>query len=317
MAFAGKKILRLIVVLLAVSAMTFLMVGLLPGDVAHIIAGMDSTPADIQAIRKQLGLDQNIIARYLAWLGRTLQGDLGRSHLTGQPVLQAIVERLPVTVELVVISQIIALALALPAGIYSAYRSGTWMDRCINGLGFAFLSIPGFVMALLLIFVFALRLKWLPATGFVPLSHGMWPNLQAVLLPGLSIALVEWVPLTRVLRSDMIATLQEDFITVAKAKGMPTGRILFRDALKPSSLTLVTVFGLQIGHWIGATVIVETIYAIPGIGRLLVDAIFSRDFLMVQGCVLMLTAAYVVINTLVDIGYGFLDPRIRREGRYA
>jgi len=316
MAFAGKKILRLIVALLAVSAMTFGLVSLLPGDVAHVIGGMDSTPADIQAIRKELGLDRNIAVRYLAWLESILQGNLGRSHLTGEPVLQAIAERLPVTLELVVIAQVIALALALPAGIYSAHRSDTWKDRCLNGFGFAFLSTPSFVMALLLIFVFALRLRWLPATGFIPFSQGVWPNLQSVLLPSLSIALVEWVPLARVLRSDMIATLREDFITVARAKGMPTHRILLRDALKPSSLSLVTVIGLQIGHWIGAAVIVETIFAVPGIGRLLVDAIFSRDLLVVQGCVLTLTAAYVVINTLVDIGYGFLDPRIRREDRH-
>jgi peptide/nickel transport system permease protein len=189
------------------------------------------------------------------------------------------------------------------------------MDRCISGFGFATLSIPSFVMALLLIFVFALRLKWFPATGYIPLSEGVWQNLRTFFLPSLSIALIEWVPLMRVLRTDMIATLQEDFIMVARAKGMPTWRILFRDALKPSSLTLITILGLQIGHWIGAAVIIEMIYAMPGIGRLLVNAVFSRDFLMVQGCVLIITFAYVVINALVDFLYAVLDPRIRREVR--
>lgn len=316
MAFAVKKIIRLIVVLLAVSALTFLMVDLLPGDVAYSIGGLDATPADIQAIRESLGLDGNLAARYFAWLVNVVQGNLGKSQLTGEPVLQAIAARLPVTIELIAVSQIIALALALPAGIYSAYRNHTVVDRFITGLGFAFLSMPGFVMALLLIFVFALQLQWLPATGYVPLSDGIWRNLQAFLLPGLSIALIEWVPLMRVLRTDMAATLQEDFILVARAKGVSIGRILFRDALKPSSLTLITILGLQVGHWIGAAVIIEMIFAMPGIGRLLVDAIFSRDFLVVQGCVLLITAAYVVINAVVDIGYAMLDPRIRLEGRH-
>jgi peptide/nickel transport system permease protein len=316
MAFAVEKIIRLIIVLLAVSALTFLMVNLLPGDVAFMIGGMDATPAEIQAVRETFDLQGNLLVRYFHWLGNLMQGNLGKSHLTGEPVLQTIIARLPVTFELIAVSQIIALTLALPAGIYCAYRNRTPVDRLITGLGFAFMSVPGFVMALLLIFFFSLHLQWLPATGYIPVSEDIWKNLQGFFLPGLSIALVEWVPLMRVLRTDMIATLQEDFIRVARAKGMPTWRILFRDALKPSSLTLITIIGLQVGHWIGAAVIIEMIYAIPGIGRLLVDAIFSRDFLVVQGCVLLITAAYVIINVLVDIGYTFLDPRLRLEGRH-
>jgi peptide/nickel transport system permease protein len=313
MVLAGKKLIHLLFVLFAVSAITFLMVNLLPGDVSYVIGGEDATPEDIQAIREAFGLDGNIIVRYFDWLGEILQGNLGESYLTGEPVLTAIADRLPITIELIIISQFIALALALPAGIYSAYRHSTFIDRFISGCGFTTLSIPSFVMALMLIFVFALQLKWLPATGYIPLSEGVWQNLQTFLLPSLSIALIEWVPLMRILRTDMITTLQEDFIMVARAKGMPTWRILFRDALKPSSLTLITILGLQIGHWIGAAVIIEMIYAMPGIGRLLVDAVFSRDFLMVQGCVLIITAAYVAINVLVDFLYTLLDPRIRRE----
>jgi peptide/nickel transport system permease protein len=313
MVLVGKKIIRLLFVLFAVSAITFMMVNLLPGDVSYIIGGEDATPEDIQAIRETFGLDRNIIVRYFDWLGKILQGDLGESYLTREPVLTAIANRLPITIELIIISQFIALALALPAGIYSAYRNNTFIDRFISGCGFTTLSIPSFVMGLLLIFVFALQLKWLPATGYIPLSEGVWQNLQTFLLPSLSIALIEWVPLMRVLRTDMIITLQENFIMVARAKGMPTWRILFRDALKPSSLTLITILGLQIGHWISAAVIIEMIYAMPGIGRLLVNAVFSRDFLMVQGCVLIITAAYVAINVMVDLLYTILDPRIRRE----
>jgi peptide/nickel transport system permease protein len=310
---AGKKVVRLLVVLLAVSAITFLMVNILPGDVAYVIGGEDSSPAEIEAIRNAFRLDRPVIVRYGLWLKQLLRGELGHSFLTGESVLGAIAARLPVTLELILISQLIALALALPTGIYSAYRNHSGLDRCITGVGFASLSIPSFVMGLVLIFVFALRLNWLPATGYTPLSEGIWANLKSFVLPSLSIALIEWVPLMRVLRTDMIATLNEDFIMVARAKGVPMGRILFRDALKPSSLTLITILGLQIGHWIGAAVIIEMIYAMPGIGRLLVNAVFSRDFFMVQGCVLVITVAYVVINAIVDGLYAVLDPRIRRE----
>ena len=316
MIFAGKKIIRLLLILLAVSAITFLMVNLLPGDVAYVIGGEDASPEDIQAIREAFGLDKNIILRYVEWLVNIARGDFGKSYLTREPVLATIAARLPITLELILLSQLIALALAIPAGIYSAYRNRTPVDRCLSGFGFASLSIPSFVMALILIFIFAIQLKWFPATGYTPLSEGIWRNLQSFLLPSLSIALIEWVPLMRVLRTDMIATLQEDFILVARAKGMPTWRILLRDALKPSSLTLITIVGLQIGHWIGAAVIVEMIYALPGIGRLLVNAVFSRDFLIVQGCVVTITVAYVIINSLVDFLYAVLDPRIRREFRH-
>jgi peptide/nickel transport system permease protein len=176
------------------------------------------------------------------------------------------------------------------------------------------MSIPVFVMAVVLIYLFAVKLRWFPATGYVPLTDGLPGNLRSMLLPALSIALVEWVPLMRVLRSDMIATLQEDFILMARAKGLPTRTILFRHALRPSLFTLLTIFGIQIGHLIGGTVIVETIFALPGIGRLLVGAIFNRDFTVVQGCVLLITVAYVAVNFLVDLSYVVLDPRLRKEG---
>lgn len=317
MLWAARKILKLLFILIAVTAITFAMVNLLPGDVAYVIGGENATAEDIAALRENLGLDGNVMQRYVTWLGNLLRGDFGESFLTREPVLPTIAAHLPVTIELILISQLIALILALPAGIYSAYRNQTLVDRWISGFGFAFLSLPSFVMGLLLIFVFALRLQWLPATGYIPLSEGLGPNLKAFILPSLSIALIEWVPLMRVLRSDMIITLQEDFIRVARAKGMPTWRILFRDALKPSSLNLITVVGLQIGHWIGAAVIIEMIYAMPGVGRLLVDAVFSRDFFIVQGCVVVITVAYVIINGVVDGLYGLLDPRLRRENHHA
>ena len=314
MALVVQKMARLLVVVLAVSAITFMMLSALPGDVAYVVGGEEASAEDIQIIRRELGLDRPVAERYLRWLGRIAMGDLGHSYVNYAPVSEAILNRLPVTIELIVLAQIMALVLALPAGIVCAHTNRSRLDRGITATAFAALSTPSFVMAFLLIFCFALKLGWLPATGFAPLSEGLGTNLLSILLPAFSIALIEWVPLMRILRSDMIQTLKEDFILMARAKGMPTWRILLRDALKPSSLTLITILGLQIGHWIGAAVVVETIFALPGVGSLLVTGIFSRDYLLVQGCVLIITVAYVVINGLVDMLYTGLDPRIRREG---
>ena len=208
MKFLGKKFLRLIAVVLAVTALTFLMVNILPGDVAYEIAGPDAALEDVKAIQEELGLNKNIFLRYVNWLGCAVSGDLGKSFRTHRPVLQEILSRLPVTTELLILAQVLALALAIPAGIISGYKAQTGIDRSLSSTAFAMISIPIFVLALVLIFVFALKLKLLPATGYTPISHGLWPNLRGFILPASSIALVEWVPLMRVLRSDMISTLK-------------------------------------------------------------------------------------------------------------
>jgi peptide/nickel transport system permease protein len=317
MTIIGRKLLRFILVVLAVTAITFLMVNLLPGDVAYTIAGESATAEDIHAIQEELGLDRSLTMRYFAWLGRIAQGDLGESYLTREPVLEAILTRLPVTLELLVISQLIALLLALPAGMLSAYCSGSRLDRLISTGGFATVSLPGFVMALLAIYLFSVKLHWLPATGYTPFFESPWANLKSFVLPALSIALIEWVVLMRVLRSDMITTLQQNYILMAKAKGLPPWKILLQHAFKPSSFTLITVFGIQVGRLLGEAVIVETIFALPGMGRLLLNAIYARDYLMVQGCVLVITIGYVTINSVVDMLYAFLDPRIRAEATHA
>ncbi len=309
----GGKAPRLLAVLFAATALTFLMVNLLPGDVAYEIGGQEASLEDIEAIREELGLNKNIVLRYVLWLADVARGDFGESFRTHEPVLEAILSRLPVTIELMLFAQVIALMMAVPVGMLSAYKSRSIMDRLFGAGAFGMLSIPVFVMALLLIFIFALRLQWLPATGYTPLSEGIRDNVRSFILPGLSLALVEWVSLMRVLRSDMITTLQQDFILMARAKGLPTWSILIRHALRPSSLTLITILGMQIGGLIGGAVIVETIFALPGIGRLLVTSIFARDFLMVQGCILMVAVGYVIVNFCVDIAYSLLDPRIRME----
>jgi peptide/nickel transport system permease protein len=300
-------------VILAVTAITFLMVNLLPGDVSYVIGGEAATAEDIEDIREDLGLDRPLGIRYLIWLGRVMGGDLGESYLTREPVFSAILGRLPVTLELLVISQLLALFMALPAGIFSAFRSNGFTDRMITTFGFATISIPSFVMALVTIYIFSIQLRWLPATGYTPFWVNPWANLKSFVLPALSIALIEWVVLMRVLRSDMMTTLQQNYILMARAKGLPPWKILLGHALRPSSLTLVTVFGIQVGRLLGEAVIVETIFALPGIGRMLITAIYARDYLMVQGCVLFITIGYVTINTGVDMLYAILDPRIRKE----
>lgn len=317
MQILGKKACRFVLVILAVSAFTFLMINLLPGDVAYIVGGEEATLEDIEAIRNKLGLDRHIVVRYFIWLKNAVLGDLGTSYLTHEPVLGTIISRLPVTLELLLISQCMALILALPAGIVCAYRSNSVGDRLVNGVGFATLSIPSFVMSLLSIYLFSIHLRWLPATGYIPLSIDIGANLKSFVLPGLSIAMIEWVVLMRVLRSDMITTLGQNYILMAKAKGLPPWRVLLQHALRPSSFTLITVLGIQIGRHLGEAVIVETIFALPGIGRLMVDAIYARDYQMVQGCVLLITVGYVIVNSAVDLLYTMLDPRIRTEGGHA
>lgn len=312
MIFIGKRFLHLIAVVLAVTAITFLMVEYLPGDVAYTIAGQDATVEEVRAIQQELDLDRPILLRYATWLADLLSGDLGISHLTHEPVASAIVSRLPVTIELMLLAQGIALMLTIPCAILCAWRPQSPMDKSITALAFTTMSAPVFVTAIILIYLFAVKLQWLPATGYVPLNENIILNLRSFILPALSIALVEWVPLMRVLRSDMITTLQKDYILLARSKGLPVAHILFRHALRPSSFTLMTVFGLQVGHLIGGSVIVETIFALPGVGRLLIGAIFNQDIHLIQGCILLITVAYVGINFIVDILYTIIDPRIHQ-----
>ncbi len=226
-------------------------------------------------------------------------------------MLQAVTERLPISLELMVLAQIIALAIGVPLAIICAARSGGPFDRFMTGTAFGMLSVPTFLSAILLIYLFAVELRWLPATGYVPFGEDPAKNLRFMVLPALTLALAEWPGIMRVLRSDMIATLQEDYIALAKAKGLKASRILFVHALKPSSLTLVTITGINIGRLIGGAVIVETVFALPGIGRLLVGAITTRDLIILQGVVLLVGAGFVLINFIVDMLYAMLDPRIR------
>ena len=307
----GRRLLYLLPVMLAVSLLTFFVAALLPGDIASVLLGDQATPETLAALRREMGLDQPLLVRYFIWLGHVLQGDFGRSFRTGQTVLAAVAERLPVSFELLLFAQVIGLCVGVPLAIICAVRQGSWFDRAMTGGAFGMLSLPSFLSAILLIWLLAVQWELLPATGYTPFSEDPWDNVIGFILPALTLALGEWPVIMRVLRSDMIATLQEDYINMARAKGLKRRRILLVHALKPSSLTLVTVTGINIGRLIGGAVIVETIFALPGIGRLLVTAIYSRDLMMLQGVVLLVACGFVMINFLVDLLYAALDPRIR------
>lgn len=309
--FIARRLLAVLPVLLAVSLLTFLIASLLPGDLAMVILGDQATPENVAALRHDMGLDQPLWWRYLSWLGHVLQGDLGRSFRTGQTVLQAVSERIPVSLELMLMAEFVGLLIGVPIAIACAARAGGAFDRFMTGSAFAMLSMPSFLVAILLIYLFAVELHWLPATGYVPFTEEPLANLRFFVLPALTLALAEWPGIMRVLRSDMIATLQEDYIALAKAKGLKPSRILFVHALKPSSLTLVTVTGINIGRLLGGTLIVESIFALPGIGRLLVGAIYTRDLVILQGVVLLVACGFVLVNFIVDMLYAVLDPRIR------
>ena len=311
MPWLARQLVRLVVVLFCVTLLTYMIVNILPGDVAIVILGNLATPQDIAGLRADLGLDRPMLVRYFDWLGSALSGDLGRSYRNGEPVVQAILDRLPVSLQLMVMAQVIALGIAIPVALLSVRRPGGLFDRISASAAFGFLAMPNFMLGIVLIYLFSVSFDLLPATGFTPISEGLWDNLESMILPSLTLGLIEWTVLMRVLRSDLLTTLKEDFILLARAKGLPQWRVLLQHALRPSSFTLITILGLNIGGLIGGAVIVEQIFALPGVGRLLLGGIFNRDLILVQGTVAFIAVGFVVINFLVDMLYAVLDPRVR------
>lgn len=299
--------------LLAVSAVSFLLVALLPGDLAQTILADSATPERVAALRAELGLDQPLAVRYLGWLGNVVRGDLGHAIHSGEPTLDVILSRLPVTIELVLLTQAVALALAVPLGIVSAYRRGSALDNGVLAGCLALLSTPAFVLGLALVYLMALKLQWLPATGYTPLSEGVLANLESMALPVLSLALIEVPVYLRLLRSEMVGTLQQNFISLARGMGLPTWRILFENALRPSSLNLITVVGVNMGRLMGGAIVIETMFALPGVGQLLVESIYQQEYLMTQGIVLFVAIMFILINLLTDLAYALVDPRLLRD----
>jgi peptide/nickel transport system permease protein len=312
--FIATRLVRLVATLLAVSFLTFLLVNLLPGDAINALIPIEAQQDQeyVAQVRAEWGLDDPMLVRYGRWLGDAVRGDLGDSIVTSRAVSSEIAHRIPVTGELMIVTVVFSVLLAVPLGVMSAYREGSRLDQVISGGAQFALSVPGFVAGLLFIYVFAMKLGWFPATGWTRISNSISGNLMTVTLPALSLSVIEVAVYTRVVRSDLVTTLKEDYILSARSKGLKDGFILFRHALRPSSLTLITVVGLNIGLLLGGTVVVEFLFALPGLGKRLLDAIFQRDFMMVQGITVFVAMVYVVVNTLVDLVYLVVDPRIRK-----
>jgi peptide/nickel transport system permease protein len=305
------QVLTLVAIVFAATALTFAVTEILPGDAAVAILGDTATEAEIKSLRAELGLERPLVVRYLDWVGNAVQGDLGRSYRTREYISTMIGQRLPVTIELIILTQIIALGLAVPAGIIAAYRNRSGIDHALGAASIGLLSTPAFVIGIGLIYTLSVALGWFPASGYVRPSDGVLGNLHSMFLPALTLALAEFPVYMRLLRADMIATLQQDFILVARAKGLGVRDILVGHALRPSSLSLVTVIGINLGRLVGGAVIIETLFAIPGIGQMLVNAVYQHDHFAIQGVVLVVATGFVLINLAVDMAYALLDPRVR------
>jgi peptide/nickel transport system permease protein len=299
----GRRLVATVPLLLAVSVVVFSFVHALPGDPAVLFLGEEATPENLARFRAKLGFDRPLIVQYGDWLGRALRGDLGRSIRTNQPVTQAIVERLPVTLRLLAFSMVISLAIAVPLGIVSAVKRNSGVDLASTFFALFGFSTPNFWLGLILIYVFALLLRWLPASGF--------DGVRSLILPSITLGTALAALVTRQLRSGMLEVLRQDYVRTAQAKGLADRMVIGKHALKNALISVVTVIGLQIGALLGNTIITESLFALPGVGRLMIDSVFSRDFFVVQGVILFLAVGYVVANLVVDILYSYLDPRIR------
>jgi peptide/nickel transport system permease protein len=305
------RLVHLVLVLLLVTLGATALVDLLPGSPAATILGPTATPEAIAALEAETGYDRPLPQRYLSWLGNALTGDLGTSVQSGQPVLDQILARLPVTAELTVLALLMALAVAVPAAVLAANREGGAADRAVTGTASALLSVPVFVAGTLLIYAFAVVTGWFPVSGWEPLSEGLVDNLTFAFLPALALALGEAPGFYRLLRGDLTATLHEDFVLTATVRGLPRRYVLLRHALRPSSFSLLTVAAMTFGRLLAGSVVVESLFALPGLGNLALQSIPARDLPVIQGVVAFVAVVYVGINMLVDGVYALLDPRVR------
>ena len=308
--FVARRLLATVPLLFFVSLVVFSFVHILPGDPAVLFLGEEATPETLAKFRTRLGFDRPLVTQYVEWLGRALRGDLGRSLRTNQPVTEAILQRLPVTLELLGAALAVSLAIAIPAGIVSAVKRNSGVDLVSTVFALIGFSLPNFWLGLILIYVFALLLRWLPPSGFAPLP-ALADNARSLILPALTLGTALAALITRQLRSGMLEVLRQDYVRTAQAKGLGQGVVVAKHALKNALIAVVTVIGLQIGGLLGNTIITESLFALPGVGRLMIDAVFARDFFIVQGVILFLAVGYVVSNLVVDVLYSYLDPRIR------
>jgi peptide/nickel transport system permease protein len=309
--YAGRRVLSTIPVMAIVALFVFSLLYIAPGDPAAIIAGDQATPADIARIRESLGLERPFLVRFGEWSWHIVQGDLGTSIFTSLPVTALIKQRIEPTLSLMIVTLILSISIAVPLGVISAWKAGTWIDRAVMAFAVFGFSVPVFVVSYLLAYIFALELEWLPVQGYTPIANGFWPWLQNLILPAIALGTVYIALIARITRATMLEVLAQDYIKTAAAKGLGQRAILFVHALKNASVPIVTVIGLGIALLIGGAVVTESVFVIPGLGRLTVDAILRRDYPVIQGVVLLFSFCYVLVNLGIDLAYMLLDPRIR------
>lgn len=308
-----RRLGQLTIVLFVVTVFVALLFSLLPGDLAEVNIPFGSD-AQRERLREDLGLKESLPVQYGKWLGNFVEGDFGNFYRQGNvtPVLDRVKATAPVSLELMIFAQALSLLFAIPLGVFTAKRAGTFADKSINTTAYGLLALPNFVLALILAYIVGVKLKWLPPQGFVKLKDDPVEHFKSMALPAISLAIGQIAVYMRLLRTDLVATLQQDFILMAKSKGITERRVLWRHALRPSSLTLLTIAGLNVGTLIGGAIIIERIFGLDGMGRLLFEAINERQIVAVQSIVAIIAAGFVIVNFMVDILYAVLDPRIRR-----
>src|SRR5579875_64920 len=310
-AYIVRRVLATIPVMVIVALFVFSLLYIAPGDPAAIIAGDQATPADVARIRVSLGLDRPFLVRFGDWSWHILHGDLGTSIFTNLPVTHMIAQRIEPTLSLMVLTLVFSVLIAVPLGVVAAWKQGSLIDRLVMVFAVFGFSVPVFVMGYVLAYIFALQLDWLPVQGFTPIEDGFWPFLRNLILPALALGLIYIALIARITRATMLEVLSQDYVRTAKAKGVGQRQILFLHALKNAAVPIVTVIGIGVALLIGGTVVTESVFAIPGLGRLTVDAILRRDYPIIQGVVLLFSFMYVLVNLLVDLLYTVFDPRIR------
>ena len=310
-AHVARRSAMMVPTLLVVSIIVFALIRAIPGDPAEIMLNDLDSDAAIAAMRTELGLDRPIPVQYAIWLGNVLTGDLGTSIRTGQPVAEALFDRLGVTATITALAIGVAVVLAIPAGLIAAWKQDTLADATIIGVSILFLSLPSFWLGLMMIWLFAITLGWLPAIGFVSIADDFVGGLRYLIMPVATLALVEMAVVARMMRAQTLEVLRLDYVTHARAKGLPEALVLTRHVARNALGPSVTVIGLILGGLLGGASVTETVFSIPGIGRLLVEAIYARDYPVLQGCLLLIAFIYVCVNLLVDLAYAVLDPRVR------
>jgi peptide/nickel transport system permease protein len=306
-----RRILSTLPVMGIVALFVFSLLYIAPGDPAAVIAGDQASPADVERIRQGLGLDRPFLIQFGSWLWHILHGDLGTSIFTNLPVSAMIAQRIEPTFSLMAITLVLTILVAVPLGVVAAWKAGSWVDRTIMAFAVFAFSLPVFVVGYVLAYVFALQFEWLPVQGYTPLKAGLWPWLQNLILPALALGTVYIALIARITRASMLEVLQQDYVRTARAKGLGQRNILFVHALKNAAVPIVTVIGIGVALLIGGAVVTESVFAIPGLGRLTIDAILRRDYPVIQGIVLLFSFLYVLVNLMVDVTYTLVDPRIR------